>query len=188
MEKKQGLRGILADIYTYRRAYILTIIASFGGMLFGWDTGLIGGIFTISSFQQSFALDKTSKSFSNLQGNIVSILQGGCFFGAASSFYLGDRLGRKVALIIAAVIFLAGSLIQTCAALRSSSLAQLYVGRFIGGFGVGLVSAVVPTYIGENANKEIRGRCIGTMQLFNTYVLLLFSDVILLTSPSIGLV
>lgn len=183
MEKKTGFRGILADIHTYRRAYVLTIIASFGGMLFGWDTGLIGGILTMSSFQQSFALDKTSKNFSNLQGNIVSILQGGCFFGAASSFYLGDRLGRKVALIIASVIFLGGSLIQTCAALNSSSLAQLYVGRFIGGFGVGLVSAVVPTYIGENANKEIRGRCIGTMQLFNTYVLLIFSHAILLTIP-----
>lgn len=167
METMTGFRGILADIYTYRRAYILTVIAAFGGMLFGWDTGLIGGILTMSSFQQSFALDKHSKSFSTLQGNIVSILQGGCFFGAASSFYLGDRLGRKLALILASFIFLAGSLIQTCAALNTTSLSQLYVGRFIGGFGVGLVSAVVPTYIGENANKEIRGRCIGTMQLFN---------------------
>jgi SP family sugar:H+ symporter-like MFS transporter len=39
----------------------------------------------------------------------------------------------------------------------------LYVGRVIGGFGVGLISAVIPTYIGENAPKEIRGRCIGCM-------------------------
>lgn len=99
MEKKTGFRGILADIHTYRRAYVLTIIASFGGMLFGWDTGLIGGILTMSSFQQSFALDKTSKNFSNLQGNIVSILQGGCFFGAASSFYLGDRLGDRKSVV-----------------------------------------------------------------------------------------
>lgn len=169
-----GFRSILADIHTYRRAYLLTIIAAFGAMLFGWDTGLIGGILTMSSFQQSFALDKHSKNFSNLQGNIVSILQGGCFFGAASSFYLADRLGRKLALIIASVIFLTGSLIQTCAALGTTNLAQLYVGRFIGGVGVGLVSAVVPTYIGENANKEIRGRCIGTMQLFNSWVISLF--------------
>ena len=52
-------------------------------------------------------------------------------------------------------------LVQTLCALGTTDLAQLYVGRVIGGFGVGLISAVVPTYIGEIANKEIRGRCIG---------------------------
>lgn len=84
-----------------------------------------------------------------------------------SSFYISDTFGRKKALIIADIIFLVGSLIQTLCAINTTSLAQLYVGRVIGGFGVGLISAVVPTYIGENANKEIRGRCIGCMQLFN---------------------
>ena len=167
MVEKAGIHGILANMKIYRRAYVLTLIASFGGMLFGWDTGLIGGILTMPSFQRSFNLNPESKSFSDLQGNIVSILQGGCFFGAASSFYVGDSFGRKTALIVAAVIFLIGSIIQTCSGLHTQSLGQLYAGRFIGGFGVGLVSAVVPTYIGENANKEVRGRCIGTMQLFN---------------------
>lgn len=167
MERKTGVRGILADIKTYRRAYILTVVASFGGMLFGWDTGLIGGVLTMPAFQHSFGLHPKSENFSHIQGNIVSVLQGGCFFGAASSFYVGDRLGRKKALIIAAIIFLVGSIIQTCSAINNNSLTPLYIGRFIGGFGVGIISAVVPTYIGENANKEIRGRCIGTMQLFN---------------------
>lgn len=69
--------------------------------------------------------------------------------------------GRKWALIIADILFLVGSMVQTLCGLGTTDLAQLYVGRFIGGFGVGLISAVVPTYIGENANKEIRGRCIG---------------------------
>lgn len=78
-----------------------------------------------------------------------------------SSFYISDTFGRKTALIIADIIFLVGSLVQTLCALNTTDLAQLYVGRVIGGFGVGLISAVVPTYIGENANKEIRGRCIG---------------------------
>lgn len=167
MKPNTSSPGILADIKRYRKAYVLTVIASFGGMLFGWDTGLIGGVLTMPAFHHSFNLDPKSKNFSNIQGDIVSILQGGCFFGAASSFYIGNRFGRKLALIIAAFIFLVGSVLQTCSALNTSSLSQLYVGRFVGGFGVGLVSAVVPTYIGENANKEIRGRCIGTMQLFN---------------------
>lgn len=61
-------------------------------MLFGWDTGLIGGVLTMDAFQHSFGLDPKSSSFANLQGNIVSVLQAGCFFGAMSSFYLSDKL------------------------------------------------------------------------------------------------
>ncbi|KAH5760740.1 hypothetical protein HBI88_178010 [Parastagonospora nodorum] len=162
---KLDLPAVWRDVKTYRRAYLLTAIASFGGMLFGWDTGLIGGVLTMEAFQHSFSLHKDSPDFANLQGNIVSVLQAGCFFGAMASFYVSDTFGRKAALIIADVIFIVGSLVQTL--IWGGNLPQLYVGRVIGGFGVGLVSAVVPTYIGENAPKEIRGRCIGCMQLFN---------------------
>lgn len=119
----------------------------------------------MNAFQHSFHLDKDSDDFANLQGNIVSVLQAGCFFGALASFYISDTFGRKRALIIADVIFIIGSIVQTL--IFGGNLTQLYVGRVIGGFGVGLISAVVPTYIGENAPKEIRGRCIGCMQLFN---------------------
>lgn len=167
MARRIDLNAMMADIRRYRRAYILTAVASFGGMLFGWDTGMIGGILTLPAFQKSFALDKTSKNFSNLQGNIVSVLQAGCFFGAMSSFFVSDRFGRRTALLIADAIFILGSVLQVCSGLHTTSLSLLYAGRVIGGFGVGLISAVVPSYIGENANKEIRGRCIGTMQLFN---------------------
>jgi SP family sugar:H+ symporter-like MFS transporter len=125
----------------------------------------------MDSFQHSFNLDSDSDDFANLQGNIVSVLQAGCFFGALASFYVSDTFGRKWALIIADIIFIIGSLIQTLCALGTTSLAQLYVGRVIGGFGVGLISAVVPTYIGENAPKEIRGRCVGCMVSARTHIL-----------------
>lgn len=167
MDMGKRLREAMADARRYHRVYILTVVASFGGMLFGWDTGMIGGVLTISSFQRSFALDERSKNFSDLQGNIVSVLQAGCFFGALASLFVSDQLGRRSALLIADAVFLTGSVLQTCSGLHTRSLSLLYVGRVVGGFGVGLISAVVPTYIGENANKEIRGRCIGTMQLFN---------------------
>jgi SP family sugar:H+ symporter-like MFS transporter len=100
----------------------------------------------MDAFQHSFGLDKNSSNFANLQGNIVSVLQAGCFFGAMASFYISDTFGRKWALIIADVIFIIGSLVQTL--IFGGNLPQLYVGRVIGGFGVGLISAVVPTYIG----------------------------------------
>ncbi|PZD26395.1 AraJ, Arabinose efflux permease [Pyrenophora tritici-repentis] len=164
---KLNMAEVWADIKTYRRAYLLTAVASFGGMLFGWDTGLIGGVLTMDAFQHSFNLDKNSPHFANLQGNIVSVLQAGCFFGALASFYVSDTFGRKWALIIADIIFILGSLVQTLSGIGNTNLGQLYAGRVIGGFGVGLISAVVPTYIGENAPRAIRGRCIGCMQLFN---------------------
>lgn len=160
-------RQFIDDISANRNAYFLTVVASFGGMFFGWDTGLIGGILTMPAFQDSFGLEKGSSTYTNVSGNIVSVLQGGCFFGALSSFYISDVFGRKKALFVADFIFLVGSIIQTTSGMGTTSLGQLYAGRFIGGFGVGLVSAVVPTYIGENASKEIRGRCVGCMQLFN---------------------
>lgn len=119
------------------------------------------------AFRHSFGLDPTSKNYAQLQGNIVSVLQAGCFFGAGASFFVSDYFGRRGALFIALFFFLGGSVIQTVSDLGSNDLGMLYAGRVIGGFGVGIISATVPTYIGESANKEIRGRCIGCMQLFN---------------------
>jgi len=46
----------------------------------------------MDSFQHSFNLDSKSPDFANLQGNIVSVLQAGCFFGALASFYVSDTL------------------------------------------------------------------------------------------------
>jgi len=77
--------------------------------------------------------------------------------------------GRKFALFFAAFWFFLGSLLQTFPTLNgqspASSLIQLYVGRAIGGFGVGVVSVVVPTYISESAPKHLRGRLTGMYQL-----------------------
>jgi SP family sugar:H+ symporter-like MFS transporter len=113
----------------------------------------------MDAFQHSFDLDKNSPNFANLQGNIVSVLQAGCFFGSLASFYVSDTFGRKWALVVADITFLVGSIVQTLCAIGTKSLTQLYIGRVIGGFGVGLISAVVPTYIGENAPK---GQCLYT--------------------------
>lgn len=51
---KFNMQEVWRDIKAYRQAYILTLVASFGGMLFGWDTGLIGGVLTMDAFQHSF--------------------------------------------------------------------------------------------------------------------------------------
>ncbi|KAF8584693.1 general substrate transporter [Ramaria rubella] len=149
--------------------YFMAVSAAFGGMFFGWDTGLIGGILSMESFKHSFGLDnvQSSNKLAALNGNIVSVLQAGCFFGALSGGYVSERLGRKPALMISVTIFIIGSIIQLCSGINSTSLTPLYVGRIIGGWGVGMNSAIVPAYISESSPKEIRGRMTGMMQWFN---------------------
>ncbi|EST09693.1 General substrate transporter [Kalmanozyma brasiliensis GHG001] len=162
--------GVLAeDLRQHWRVYLLGICASFGGLLFGWDTGLIGGVLNMPAFQRDFGLANDPSKLAALKGNIVSVLQAGCFFGAASSFYLPHRFGRRNAMFISAGVFLVGSVIQTVCRLGSQSAAsalyQLYVGRVIGGIGVGLASSVVPMYLSECAPRSIRGRLAGMYQL-----------------------
>ena len=59
-------------------------------MLFGWDTGLIGGILPRASFKRSFGLDVDAAAYADLSGWIVSVLQAGCFFGAMSTAWVSE--------------------------------------------------------------------------------------------------
>lgn len=99
----------------------------------------------------------------DLQANIVSTLQCGCFAGALIASYIADRLGRRIALLIAAVVVTIGCVFQAAA---DGHIALMYVGRLIAGFGVGKASMVTPLYISENAPRAIRGGLTGIYQLF----------------------
>lgn len=168
-KRRFGIGALTEDLQQHWRVYILGICASFGGLLFGWDTGLIGGVLNMPAFQRDFGLQNDAAKLAALKGNIVSVLQAGCFFGAASSFYLPHRFGRRAAMFISATVFLVGSVIQTVCRLGSqgahAALIQLYIGRVIGGFGVGLASSTVPMYLSECAPRSIRGRLAGMYQL-----------------------
>ncbi|KAG1738447.1 general substrate transporter [Suillus paluster] len=151
-----------------RNAYILALSASLGSIFFGWDTGLMGGILTLKSFQSYFGINKMSASAqANFNGNIVSIMQAGAFFGVLSTSWVSSRFGRKRSLIASGVIYIIGSLIQAIVGLGSSQLIALrlfYFSRFVSGIGVGMVSALAPSYISECMPRHIRGRCTGLVQ------------------------
>ncbi|KIK97019.1 hypothetical protein PAXRUDRAFT_137157 [Paxillus rubicundulus Ve08.2h10] len=148
-----------------------------GSIFYGWDIGLIGGILSLPSFQQYFGVDKISASAqANLNGNIVSILQAGCFFGALSTGLISGRYGRKNPLLISGLIYIIGSAIQTVSGMGSSqavALRVLYFSRFLGGFGVGMATALIPSYVSECTPKEIRGRCTGLIQVANNIGMML---------------
>ncbi|KAG9245724.1 MFS sugar transporter-like protein [Calycina marina] len=110
---------------------------------------------------------------------IVSILSAGTFFGSLLAAPMGDRLGRRLSLIISVVIFSFGALLQTAA----MHMPILVAGRFFAGLGVGIVSVLVPLYQSEMAPKWIRGTLVCAYQLAITTGILLASIVNLITAP-----
>ncbi|KAH7134292.1 general substrate transporter [Dactylonectria macrodidyma] len=154
---------------------ILGVFVAFGGVLYGYDTGIISGILAMRYWRDLFStghrnpndgeLDVTS-SQSSL---IVSILSVGTFFGALLAAPLADRLGRRLSLCIGNVIFVAGVTVQTA----STTIPTFTAGRCLAGFGVGVISAIIPLYQSETAPKRLRGTIVGTYQLSITIGLLL---------------
>ncbi|KAG1736538.1 general substrate transporter [Suillus lakei] len=163
-----GFKDALADVSRYRNAYTLALAASMGSIFFGWDTGLMGGILTLKSFQHYFGINKLSASAqANFNGNIVSVMQAGCIFGVLLTSWTSSRFGRKRSLMASGVIYIIGSMIQAVAGLGSSqvvALRVLYFSRVFAGIGVGMVSALAPSYISECMPRHIRGRCTGLVQ------------------------
>jgi len=151
----------------------LTLIANLGGLMFGYDTAVISG--AVDSIDRYFIdpqpLSETARH--SLSGFTVSSALFGCVIGAALAGLLADRWGRRPALMVAAILFVASAL---GAALPELGLAPLgsmgpaalpaFIGfRVLGGLGIGLASMVSPLYIAEIAPRAIRGRLVSYNQL-----------------------
>lgn len=95
------------------------------------------------------------------RGAVVSLFTGGGFFGAMAAGPAADRVGRRIAIIIGAVCFILGGILQAVA----QNIAYLYSGRAIAGFGVGFLVMIVPLYQAEISHPSIRGRVTGLQQL-----------------------
>lgn len=168
MVRNEAMKTDPPEIYG-PRVWILAISACFGGMLFGWDIGAIGGIIVMPSFTSAFGIgagianaDAKKKEVANVTSNVVSTLQAGCFAGALIAYYIADKFGRRPSLISAGITAILGIVVQTAA---SGHIAAIFVGRFIAGLGVGAASMLTPLYVSENAPRSIRGGLTGIYQL-----------------------
>src|SRR5579863_7413578 len=141
--------------------YLAAVSAALGGLLFGYDTGVISGA------ELFFRHDFTLSTFA------LEVIVSGVLAGAAAGALIGGRLadlfGRRRLLIATAIIFAAGAVL--CAAAPSAVV--LAVGRIIVGFGIGLSSSGVPVYISEVAPAEARGWQVSLFQLAITVGILL---------------
>lgn len=140
---------------------LITVVASLGGLLFGFDMAVISGVLPFVRKQ----FDLTALQ----EGWFVSSALVGCIIGVAFSGDLSDRLGRKKLLFLSAFLFLISAV--GCALIHSLSL--LIIFRLIGGLGVGIASIVVPLYLSEIAPANIRGRLVTCYQLAITVGILL---------------
>ena len=132
---------------------IFSSVAALGGLLFGFDTGVISG--AIHFIKVEFYLNAYQEGFA------VSNLMIACVIGALFAGPIADWTGRKKVLILCAVLFT----ISTILSALPRSFTELVIARFIGGMGVGMASVVSPMYIAEIAPAKIRGRLVALNQL-----------------------
>jgi SP family galactose:H+ symporter-like MFS transporter len=155
--------GAQSGVKSKERAYVYlaAAFAGLGGLLFGYDTGVISGavLFLKNDFTLStFALEL-----------IVSGVLAGAAVGALVGGRLADLFGRRRLLIVTAIIFAIGAVL--CAA--APSVVDLIVGRVIIGLGIGLASGTVPVYISEISPAKERGWQVSLFQLAITVGILL---------------
>lgn len=163
---------------------VICLFTAFGGFLFGYDSGNIGGVLAMGNFLSvvgyvnppgqacgvsgiyqgvEYCISSTSKSL------ITSFLSIGTLAGALSGAVVADRLGRRGGIILASSVFTIGAAVQT----GISNVAGLVVGRVVAGYGVGLLSMMVPMYQSEAAPPQIRGAIVSCYQLAITIGILL---------------
>ncbi|KAF5026615.1 hypothetical protein F66182_1288 [Fusarium sp. NRRL 66182] len=150
------------EIYNWR-VFALVGGSCFGGMLFGWDTGAIGGVLAMEATQERF--NYTPEAKATLDQNIVSTLQAGCFLACFFTSWLTGKFGRRWCLIGTGTVTTIGVIFQA-ASTGNGSLPLMYVGRFVAGLGVGAASSLVPLYVSECAPRAIRGGLTSFYQLF----------------------
>lgn len=139
----------------WKNPYVLRLAfsAGIGGLLFGYDTGVISG--ALLYIKEDFdSVDKQTV----LQESIVSMAVAGAIIGAAIGGWMNDRYGRKTAILIADFLFFIGAVIMASA----QNPATLIVGRVFVGLGVGMASMTSPLYISEASPAKIRGALVST--------------------------
>jgi SP family xylose:H+ symportor-like MFS transporter len=136
---------------------LITVVSALGGLLFGYDTGVINGA--------QFFLSKHFDLDAAMKGWVVGSALLGCFVGAIAAGPLSIRFGRKNSLIISAILFSVSAYGSGLPSIFPESLSLLVVFRIIGGLGIGIASMNAPMYIAEIAPSNIRGKMVTYYQL-----------------------
>jgi sugar porter (SP) family MFS transporter len=136
--------------------WLIAVIAALGGLLFGYDTGVISG--ALLSIAKEFKLGSGGQEI------VTSAILVGCMIGALGGAPLSERLGRRNTVIITGIVFAVGAL----GAAAAPSAGLLIVARLVLGLAVGGASQIVPIYVAEIAPARLRGRLVVCFSLMVT--------------------
>lgn len=168
-------------------AYViwLSLVASLGGFLFGYDTAVISG--TVDQVKTQFTLDDM------MTGWFVGCALAGSIAGIMFAGSLSDKFGRKIVLFLSAFLFSISGL----GCMIAANEVQLVIARILGGVGIGVASVISPLYIAEISVPSFRGRLVSMYQLAITvgflgaylanYGLLNYSETLLARGATEGL-
>jgi sugar porter (SP) family MFS transporter len=146
---------LMNNSYNLKYVWTISLVAAMGGLLFGYDWVVIGGAKPF--FERYFQL--TTNEFASGWANSCALI--GCFFGALIAGALSDRFGRKILLILCALLFAVTSIGNALA----PTFTVFVCWRICGGVAIGLASSLSPMYIAEVAPAQIRGRLVSVNQL-----------------------
>lgn len=163
----------------------LSIVASLGGFLFGYDTAVISG--TVDHVSAQFNLNDITK------GWYVGCALAGSIAGVMVAGSLSDKFGRKIILLLSAILFSVSGI----GCMIAGNEVQLVIARIMGGIGIGVASVISPLYIAEISVPSFRGRLVSMYQLAITvgflgaylanYGLLHYSEVLVKSGAISGL-
>ncbi|KAJ5925168.1 Major facilitator-type transporter ecdD [Penicillium verhagenii] len=163
------------------RAFLICGFASFGGILYGYDSGYISGVLGMDFVKKHFGQPRIPTKEdpsewiipSSRKSLITSILSAGTFFGALIGGAAAEHFGRRLTIMMSCLLFSIGVAVQV----GSFNVAGLVAGRLIAGLGVGGVSAIVVLYVSEIAPRKVRGLLVSAYQWAITIGLLVASGV-----------
>ncbi|KAF4446454.1 MFS transporter, SP family, sugar:H+ symporter [Fusarium austroafricanum] len=150
------------------KACFMGLVASMGGMIFGYSSGQVSGYFMMKDYGQRFGVDNGDGTYNfsaARQGTITGLLSIGCLLGSLVAGSLCDRIGRRMTISVSALWTCVGTIIEVAS---QQAWYQHAIGRLVTGLGVGALSVAVPMYQSESAPAIIRGLIVSCYQLFVT--------------------
>lgn len=141
--------------YNKKFVYFICLVSAMGGLLFGYDWVVIGGAKPF--YELYFGIADAPA----MQGLAMSVALLGCLIGATLAGMMADRYGRKMLLLISAVVFL----ISAYATGATDHFTWFLIARFLGGIGIGIASGLSPMYIAEVAPAQVRGKLVSLNQM-----------------------
>ncbi|KAG6366713.1 hypothetical protein INS49_000892 [Diaporthe citri] len=137
--------------------WAITAAAGSGFLLFGYDQGVMSGLLTGSAFTAQFPeidTNEGSNGSASLQGTVVAIYEIGCFFGSILALVFGEKLGRRMTILIGCLILCVGGALQASA----YSIPHMIVGRIVAGLGNGMNTSTIPVWHSELMQADKRGK------------------------------